>query len=97
MGAPFQATNGILQGCPISVALLNALASIWSRAVAHETEATPRSYADDQYALAASPGPIEKVLELNWGKDLFDLKVQSAATGKPILYLQALGNLSGYA
>ncbi len=40
---------------------------------------------------------IAKVTDLKWGKNLFELKARSAATGKPILYLQALGTLSGYA
>ena len=48
VGKLFQATNGILQGCPLSVILLNGLASIWSRTVAAETEARPISNADDQ-------------------------------------------------
>lgn len=40
---------------------------------------------------------VQKVAKLKWGKNLWDLKARSAATGKPILYLQALGSLSGYA
>ena len=33
LGSFFQATNGILQGCPLSVALINMLTTIWKRAV----------------------------------------------------------------
>ncbi len=40
---------------------------------------------------------IKKVTDLKWGKNLWDMKARSAATGKPILYLQALGTLTGFA
>ena len=43
----FRATNGILQGCPLSVILLNLLVSVWCRTVAAETAALPEAYADD--------------------------------------------------
>ena len=33
LGSFFQATNGILQGCPLSVSLINMLTSIWKRAI----------------------------------------------------------------
>ena len=33
LGSEWTATNGILQGCPLSVFLLNALMAVWSRAV----------------------------------------------------------------
>ena len=36
VGDEWQATNGILQGCPLSVFLLNALMAVWSRAVEAE-------------------------------------------------------------
>ncbi|KAJ9462593.1 hypothetical protein DIPPA_09399 [Diplonema papillatum] len=32
VGEPFVATNGILQGCPLSVLFLNALIAVWVRA-----------------------------------------------------------------
>ena len=40
---------------------------------------------------------IKKVTDLKWRTNLFDMKARSAATGKPILYLQALGSLKGRA
>eukprot|EP00973_Karenia_brevis_P093905 12419742-Karenia_brevis.AAC.1 len=36
VGKDFIASNGILQGCPLSVILLNALMSIWAKAVESE-------------------------------------------------------------
>ena len=36
VGEPFQATNGIIQGCPLCVVLLNLLVNVWARAVKNE-------------------------------------------------------------
>ena len=36
IGAEFTASNGILQGCPLSVVLLSALVAVWCKAVRHE-------------------------------------------------------------
>eukprot|EP00973_Karenia_brevis_P048513 6733203-Karenia_brevis.AAC.1 len=48
LGRPFRSTNGILQGCPLSVLFLNALMSIWCSAVDAECgEAEPQLFADD--------------------------------------------------
>ena len=47
LGLPFKPTNGILQGCPLSVILINLLQAVWTRAVLAETKAVPISYADD--------------------------------------------------
>ena len=47
VGQEFRATNGILQGCHLSVILLNLLVSVWCRTVAAETAALPEAYADD--------------------------------------------------
>ena len=51
LGTEFIATNGILQGCPWSVILLNLLVSIWAQAVEAETGAKARAYADDNTVL----------------------------------------------
>eukprot|EP00660_Eupelagonema_oceanica_P019763 gene19763-biopygen20777 len=52
VGQEFSATNGILQGCPVSVICLNALIAVWAKAV--EAEA-PRvntlAYADDKWMI----------------------------------------------
>ena len=47
VGKEFRATNGILQGCPLSVILLNLLVSVWAKAIDVETGADPMAYADD--------------------------------------------------
>ena len=45
-------SNGILQGCPLSVIFINALISIWSKSIAQEVPNTSaESYADDTQAL----------------------------------------------
>ncbi|KAJ9445456.1 hypothetical protein DIPPA_00779 [Diplonema papillatum] len=36
LGKEFQATNGILRGCPLSVIFLNALVSVWMYLVGEE-------------------------------------------------------------
>ena len=51
VGEVFQATNGNLQGCPLSVVLLNLLVSVWARAVSAETGTSPSAYADDTSVL----------------------------------------------
>ncbi|MCA8953740.1 MAG: hypothetical protein KDE27_29785 [Planctomycetes bacterium] len=40
---------------------------------------------------------VAKVTDLDWGSKLFDLEARSAATGKPILWLQSLGDIDGRA
>ncbi|KAJ9440259.1 hypothetical protein DIPPA_05535 [Diplonema papillatum] len=48
VGDEFEVTNGILQGCPISVILINALLSIPMKAVKAEAPGLlTESYADD--------------------------------------------------
>eukprot|EP00666_Eupelagonemidae_sp_cell4sb_P017954 gene17954-biopygen36641 len=65
VGREFRATNGILQGCPLSVALLNAAVSVWCAAVAAEVpEASPQAYADDQYVISSAQEPIRRALAI---------------------------------
>eukprot|EP00663_Eupelagonemidae_sp_cell21sb_P003986 gene3986-4954_t len=53
LGEEFQATNGILQGCPLSVVALNALVAVWAKAVADRVPGVQAcAYADDTYALS---------------------------------------------
>jgi hypothetical protein len=40
---------------------------------------------------------VAAVAALPWHGKLEDAKVQSAATGKPILWIQSLGDLEGFA
>ena len=47
VGEEFHTTNGILQGCPLSVIFLNLLVSVWARAVEKEAKVEPNAYADD--------------------------------------------------
>ena len=53
VGEEFEVTNGILQGCPLSVVLINALLSILLRAIeAKVPEVSTLSYADDANLLS---------------------------------------------
>eukprot|EP01064_Diplonema_japonicum_P020023 TRINITY_DN2902_c0_g1_i4.p1 TRINITY_DN2902_c0_g1~~TRINITY_DN2902_c0_g1_i4.p1 ORF type:complete len:858 (+),score=179.89 TRINITY_DN2902_c0_g1_i4:1265-3838(+) len=53
VGRAFETTNGVLQGCPLSVVLINTLISVWARAIEgeHPGVLTP-SYADDGYLVS---------------------------------------------
>ena len=65
VGDEWQATNGILQGCPLSVFLLNALMAVWSRAVEAEVAgAQAVSYADDPYILGHSAATVQQGLDI---------------------------------
>jgi endonuclease/exonuclease/phosphatase family metal-dependent hydrolase len=60
LGTEWTATNGILQGCPLSVFLLNALMAVWSRAVeASSPGTTALSYADDPGIIATSADALQ--------------------------------------
>ena len=62
-GAGFHATNGILQGCPLSIVLLNVLIQVWMTAVTVECPgADPFCYADDANAVASSRAQLDSVL-----------------------------------
>ena len=53
VGSEFAASNGVIQGCPLSVLLLNLLMKTWARAVEAQTAtATPKVYADDAGVLS---------------------------------------------
>ena len=65
IGKPFCSTNGIIQGCPLSVVLLNLLVNVWAKAVRTEAPAAlPCGYADDTGATASEAGPIQQVLDI---------------------------------
>ena len=65
VGQEFRATNGIIQGCPLSVVLLNLLVHVWVQAVKAEVPAAlPFGYADDTGATSVEPTHIQKVLDI---------------------------------
>ena len=52
-GQTFRATNGVVQGCPLSVVFLNALVAVWMRAVEGTVAGVEAiAYADDTYVCA---------------------------------------------
>ena len=58
-------TNGIIQGCPLSVVLLNLLVNVWARAIRTEVPAAqPCGYADDTGATSSEAVPIQQVLDI---------------------------------
>ena len=56
VGRAFRSTRGILQGCPLSVALLNIIMEVWCRLISSKTGARPKCYADDATAIARGGG-----------------------------------------
>ena len=65
LGQPFVSTNGILQGCPLSVIFLNLLVNVWAHAVKAEVpDAEPYGFADDTGATAAGPDTLQSVLDI---------------------------------
>ena len=65
VGNEFHSTNGIIQGCPLSVVLLNLLVNVWARTVNEEVpDASPCGYADDTGATSAELAPIQNVLDI---------------------------------
>ncbi|KAJ9437310.1 hypothetical protein DIPPA_34243 [Diplonema papillatum] len=60
LGEGFVPTNGIMQGCPLSVVLIKVLISVWMRHVAGIEAAIPLSYVDDVYALLKSLAQLQE-------------------------------------
>ena len=57
----FKASNGILQGCPLSMLVLTSLVATWIEALqAKAPEVTPRSFADD-LSLVAQHAQLQQV------------------------------------
>eukprot|EP00660_Eupelagonema_oceanica_P000665 gene665-biopygen12615 len=66
VGREFAATNGILQGCPVSVICLNALIAVWAKTVEAEApEVKTAAYADDKWmmALGSKRGDVTLALQ----------------------------------
>ena len=65
VGQAFRLTNGSLQGCILSVVLLNALVSVLLEAVSREVKgAEPQAYADDVGALMRRRRDVQKVADV---------------------------------
>ena len=62
VGEAFRSTNGILQGCPISVMLLNALMMILHRAVGEDV--TAESYVDDLTLLDVNNANLQRAMDV---------------------------------
>ncbi|KAJ9460018.1 hypothetical protein DIPPA_25045 [Diplonema papillatum] len=60
VGEGFVPTNGIMQGCPLSVILINVIISVWMRHVADIEAAIPLSYVDDVYAMLKTFADLEE-------------------------------------
>ncbi len=58
----WHATNGLLQGCPLSVVLLNAVTVLWHRRLA-SLPAQAFSYADDLTVLAGTGPALQRALD----------------------------------
>ena len=65
VGSAFQSTNGIMQGCPLSVVLLNVLMQVWVSLLESECpEVKAKAYADDGSGTTSGPAAIQRALEL---------------------------------
>eukprot|EP00973_Karenia_brevis_P069344 9641906-Karenia_brevis.AAC.1 len=81
IGRNFSATNGILQGCPVSVIMLNAIMMVWAKAVESEVPHTEtRTYADDLQAVTRSRASITKIAGVT--DDFAELTGQTINTNK---------------
>eukprot|EP00973_Karenia_brevis_P076387 10611368-Karenia_brevis.AAC.1 len=62
IGQAFRSTNGVLQGCPLSVILLNAMVSVWANAVQHRVPGSQAEvFADNTQALTPSRRSVSLV------------------------------------
>jgi hypothetical protein len=65
----FKPSNGIVQGCPLSMILLTSLMTAWIEYCQHTVDhATPRSYADDLSLITTAPNPTilkDRISELH--------------------------------
>ena len=65
IGEGFSSTNGILQGCPLSIILLNLIMHVWAEGVSAECPGcNPQCYADDASTTCKeSPRSLQPVLD----------------------------------
>eukprot|EP00973_Karenia_brevis_P056295 7830142-Karenia_brevis.AAC.1 len=81
VGRAYTSTNGILQGCPLSIILLNALISVWCYALKEETpDVQAAAYVDDTGAVAERPGMLNAALVVT--KEFEELTGQEVSTSK---------------
>ena len=65
VGRAFGSSNGIVQGCPLSVVLLNVLMNVWATAVKSRVPGVQSAcFADDAGALSSNPERLQQVLEI---------------------------------
>ena len=64
LGQEWKATNGILQGCPLSIIFLNALVCVWMRTVEAESGVSTAAYADDTHVLASSAPQLQNAVNI---------------------------------
>ena len=65
VGKAFASSNGIVQGCPLSVVLLNVLVNVWATAIKKRVPGVkPTCFADDVGALAHDPAQLQQVLDI---------------------------------
>eukprot|EP01059_Diplonema_ambulator_P030260 TRINITY_DN509_c0_g1_i4.p1 TRINITY_DN509_c0_g1~~TRINITY_DN509_c0_g1_i4.p1 ORF type:complete len:924 (+),score=114.49 TRINITY_DN509_c0_g1_i4:185-2956(+) len=62
VGKEFQVTNGILQGCPISVIMINALLSVLIKDIGKDPDVVGANYADDLNNLTKSVASLQGVV-----------------------------------
>ena len=66
VGKEFVASNGVIQGCPLSVLLLNLLMNTWARSVKTETTtAMPEIYADDAGVFSKNSCDVDIALKIS--------------------------------
>ena len=65
VGEEFKANNGILQGCALSIILLNALLAVWEAAVRTETRCRTSLYADDTTMTSNNTAQLRKGLTVS--------------------------------
>eukprot|EP00754_Rhynchopus_humris_P016063 Rhum_TRINITY_DN14491_c0_g1::Rhum_TRINITY_DN14491_c0_g1_i1::g.91124::m.91124 len=63
VGEAFVATNGILQGCPLSVLVINAVVAVWDRAIRASSGCVTGCYADDTKVLSSEIARVQKALD----------------------------------
>eukprot|EP00973_Karenia_brevis_P016635 2278244-Karenia_brevis.AAC.1 len=64
-GREYVATNGILQGCPLSILLLSALVSVWSKAVQTEVpQVCTDAYVDDTGGSSCKACYVQSALDI---------------------------------